>query len=129
MCSRERPVYFSQRSSFGGVSLDRDDTTSYGPETLTWDDAAQDGEYQVVVHVYTRGGSLRRSEAQVLVAMRGGGSVVTIQPTAEVLASTCDTAKCAGNACCFWWVGTITKTGSDYAFATTNAEISKPSSC
>ena len=129
VCSLERPVFYAQKKSFGGVNLDKDDTTSYGPETLTWDDVAQNGTYHVVVHVYSREGSLRGSDAQVLVALRGGGGLITIQPTAQVLASTCDAAKCAGSACCFWWVGTITKTGTEYAFASTNSEISKPSTC
>jgi hypothetical protein len=102
---------------------------SYGPETMTWDDGAQDGEYHIVVHVYSSGRSLRGSEVQVLVSLRGASNLITVQPTTQVLESSCDQARCSGNNCCYWWVGTISKAGTSYEFASVNAEISKPSAC
>jgi len=44
VCSQAQPVDFRRKMGFNGVSLDLDDTTSYGPETITWDDAADEGE-------------------------------------------------------------------------------------
>lgn len=101
---------------------------SYGPETITWDDSALDGEYFIVVHVFSSSTSLQGSEIQVLVSLRGGESLVTVQPTKEVLGSACDKARCSdGDRCCYWWVGTITKTGNAYKLGRVNAEIGKPS--
>ncbi len=81
------------------------------------------------MHVFSGSTSLRGSEVQVLVSLRGGASLVTVQPTTLVLGSACDKARCSGgDKCCYWWVGTITKTGNAYAFALVNAEIGKPSS-
>ena len=65
------------------------------------DDGAQDGEYHIVVHVWNSGRSLRGSEVQVLISLRGGSSLVTVIPTAEVLESSCDEARCSGSNCCY----------------------------
>ena len=48
-------VYFSNMNAFN-LNLDRDDTTSYGPETVTVRDIASSPVYSYYVHDYTNGG-------------------------------------------------------------------------
>ena len=128
ICSQDQPVDYRRKTSFNGVSLDVDDTSSYGPETITFDDGADDAVYHLVVHVYNQGTSLRGSEAEVLVSLRGA-KLLTIRPTSEVLESSCDVETCVFSRCCFWWVGTITKAGAAFNFQPKNAIITKPSRC
>lgn len=127
VCSQAQPVDYRRKKSFNGVSLDLDDTTSFGPETITWDDAADEGVYHLVVHVFNQRTSLRGSEVQVMVALRSG--LVTILPSSEVLESSCGVETCVFSRCCYWWVGTITKEGTSFNFQPANAVIKKPSRC
>ncbi|MCP4214805.1 MAG: hypothetical protein GY765_09110 [bacterium] len=70
-------VYYpskKKKASVGGrlaVMLDVDDTTSYGPETVTVMNKL-DGRYTFGVYHYTGSGSLGSSEAVVEVYLRGG---------------------------------------------------------
>lgn len=129
VCTNAPPVYYSNPEAFGGASLDVDDTSSFGPETMTFVDSAYDGLYHLVIHVYNSHTSLRNSEAEVMVSMRGVTHLVTIRPTPQVAASACDRENCAGSNCCYWWVGSIRKEGSTYEYVSTNVVIQKPSSC
>jgi hypothetical protein len=118
----EPKVYYSSKQGFQGVSLDVDDTSAYGPETMTWDDSSFDGAYQLVVHVFSTGGQLAGSQAQVLISMRDK-HLVTVQPTKAVLDSDCRVTPC------FWFVGTVSKQGRYYEFASANARVSQPTNC
>ena len=64
-------VYFSDKSAYDGngeeiANLDLDDTTSYGPETITFK-ADTDGSYNYYVYRYSSSGSLPASGANVKV--------------------------------------------------------------
>ncbi len=69
--SRDYHVYYS-RMQQGNLELDRDDTSSYGPETVTIKEPAEDDVYKYYVFNYSDGDSpyssrLSNSEAQVRV--------------------------------------------------------------
>ncbi|MFR2033716.1 MAG: hypothetical protein ACLS3P_06550 [Agathobacter sp.] len=61
-------VYYSQKSSYDGkiqvCNLDVDDTTSYGPETVTLNATTNKPYYYYIYH-YAGSGSLATSEAQI----------------------------------------------------------------
>ena len=64
-------VYYSNMTQ-GNLELDRDDTSSYGPETITIKDPDPNSVYKYFVHDYSNGGhtssdELSYSEAQVKV--------------------------------------------------------------
>jgi cysteine-rich repeat protein len=129
VCSAVQPVSWISRSKFGGVALDVDDMMGYGPETVTWDDAAQDGIYHIVVHIYSSGGRWEGSDVQMSISMRNVAGITLVRPAADVLASDCPSATCLDGLCCYWWVGTVTKTQSQYQYFPANAIISKPRQC
>lgn len=64
-------VYFANMKS-GGITLDRDDTDSYGPETVTIANADKQAVYSYFIHNYSDGGNeesdrMSNSKAQVKV--------------------------------------------------------------
>ena len=65
-------VYYGNTDPFGaGANLDIDDTSSYGPETITITDT-QSGTYIYYVHKWSSSGSLTTSDAEVKVYDSGG---------------------------------------------------------
>ena len=130
VCSNEGPVMHSRRSSFGGVALEVDSMHGYGPETVTFDDSTQDGAYHLVVHSKSREESWLGSDAHALIVLRGSSNLIIVKPTADVLEDTCHTQECVSGSCCYWWLGTVSKTrGNAYDFASANVVIGKPSTC
>lgn len=73
-------VYYSHKSQFDGeieiCNLDVDDTTSYGPETITLK-ATESTPYYYYIHHYAGGGSIPASEATIKV-YRGSELVAKI---------------------------------------------------
>lgn len=57
-------IYFSNKSG-GGVSLDVDDVSSYGPETITIDSVSPDTTYSYYIYNYSTSGRFSESQAQV----------------------------------------------------------------
>lgn len=61
-------VYFGNKSAYNGsteiCNLDVDDTTSYGPETITLN-TSTDGSYYYYIHRYAGTGSVGSSSAQI----------------------------------------------------------------
>ncbi len=57
-------IYYSHKNG-GGASLDVDDTSSYGPETVTIDSVSPDSTYSYYIYNYSRSGTFSASQAQV----------------------------------------------------------------
>ena len=66
-------AYWAKSNSATGDNLDRDDTTSYGPETITIQDLDASMRYVYGVHHYSGTGSITStSQAQVVVTLSNG---------------------------------------------------------
>lgn len=67
-------VYFNHKSQYDGTvevcNLDVDDTTSFGPETITLK-AEQNGPYYYYIHRYAGSGSISTSEANITIYQNG----------------------------------------------------------
>jgi hypothetical protein len=76
-------VYYSDKTSGGICGLDVDDTTSYGPETITCPESSQtslrNGIYRYSVHQYAGSGTIGTSSAAVRLEF-GNGTVYNYAP-------------------------------------------------
>jgi hypothetical protein len=113
-CQDDNEVYWDDQRGpkWGGVSLDVDATAGYGPETVTFAAGVENGQYNLVVNVYTKGveeadGTFANdpNHRMVVRIYDGTGLIAVALPSSAVRAAG------AGSA---WWVGTVTKATSGY---------------
>ena len=63
--SQEYHIYYNAKSGTNGDNLDHDDTSSYGPETLTINNVDTSAVYTYYVHHYAGSSNLKSSSAKV----------------------------------------------------------------
>lgn len=85
-------VYFENMNE-GNLNLDRDDTTSFGPETVTIRDIENSELYQYYVYDYTNGGDRNCSE------MSNSGAQVRVYHNNNLITSFNITPNQVG----YWW--------------------------
>jgi hypothetical protein len=128
-CQDDNEVYWDDQRGpkWGGVSLDVDATAGYGPETVTFAAGVENGQYNLVVNVYTKGveeadGTFANdpNHRMVVRIYDGTGLIAVALPSSAVRAAG------AGSA---WWVGTVTKAASGYTYRNIGAVVKKTDRC
>jgi uncharacterized protein YfaP (DUF2135 family) len=81
--STEYHIYYSTKSGTNGDNLDLDDTTSFGPETVTIQNVSPAARYTYWVHLYTGAGTIAASPTRVTVTT-STGTVIFNAPSSAV---------------------------------------------